>query len=202
MQASLVLIQPDGAQRDVPVKTAKTLIGRNIDCGIRIPSSAVSRHHCELALDGETLTVRDLGSSNGTYVNRVLIKDQELVAGDVVTVGPATFVVRVDGEPEKIDSQTMLARSAGVGTSMDAPPAVAPQAAPKRAERAPGPASDPMSIPLSKPASNTGSKPAAKPASKPAGNDDSDEFELGNVDNEDSSVFDFDFKDDDNAPKL
>ena len=44
-------------------------IGRHDDCQIRIRSSQVSRRHCEVLPEGDTLMVRDLGSSNGTFVN-------------------------------------------------------------------------------------------------------------------------------------
>ena len=70
-------------------------IGRHDDCLIRIRSSQVSRRHCEVLMEGDTLVVRDLGSSNGTFVNgkRVLGK-QALNAGDVLTIGGVTL--RVD----------------------------------------------------------------------------------------------------------
>lgn len=70
-------------------------IGRHDDCLIRIRSSQVSRRHCELVMEGEALMVRDLGSSNGTFVNgkRVLGK-QALKGGDVLTIGGVTL--RVD----------------------------------------------------------------------------------------------------------
>jgi predicted component of type VI protein secretion system len=70
-------------------------IGRHDDCLIRIRSSQVSRRHCEVLMEGETLVVRDLGSSNGTFVNgkRVLGK-QALNPGDVLTIGGVTL--RVD----------------------------------------------------------------------------------------------------------
>lgn len=70
-------------------------IGRHDDCLIRIRSSQVSRRHCEVLMEGDALVVRDLGSSNGTFVNgkRVLGK-QALNSGDVLTIGGVTL--RVD----------------------------------------------------------------------------------------------------------
>ncbi|MGC8641408.1 MAG: FHA domain-containing protein [Isosphaeraceae bacterium] len=70
-------------------------IGRHDDCLIRIRSSQVSRRHCEVLMEGDALVVRDLGSSNGTFVNgkRVLGK-QTLNSGDVLTIGGVTL--RVD----------------------------------------------------------------------------------------------------------
>jgi predicted component of type VI protein secretion system len=70
-------------------------IGRHDDCVIRIRSSQVSRRHCELFEEENKLILRDLGSSNGTFVNgkRVLGK-QALKPGDVLTIGGVTL--RVD----------------------------------------------------------------------------------------------------------
>ena len=52
-------------------------IGRHDDCLIRIRSSQVSRRHCELHLDRGKLLVRDLGSSNGTFVNGKRVLGQQ-----------------------------------------------------------------------------------------------------------------------------
>ncbi len=48
------------------------------------------------------LVAKDLGSSNGTYVNGTRIAEAELKAGDRLRVGPVTFVVQVDGQPAEI----------------------------------------------------------------------------------------------------
>src|SRR4051794_10987504 len=70
-------------------------IGRHDECLIRIRSAQVSRRHCELYEDGQRLMLRDLGSSNGTYVNgKRVLGQQPLKAGDVLTIGGVTL--RVD----------------------------------------------------------------------------------------------------------
>jgi pSer/pThr/pTyr-binding forkhead associated (FHA) protein len=67
-------------------------IGRHDDCLIRIRSSQVSRRHCELHLDNDKLLLRDLGSSNGTFVNgKRVLGQQALNPGDVLTVGGVTL---------------------------------------------------------------------------------------------------------------
>jgi pSer/pThr/pTyr-binding forkhead associated (FHA) protein len=64
----------------------------------------VSRRHCQLNRDQGVLKVRDLGSRNGTYVNGRRIEQEAVVqAGDQVKVGPVTFVLRIDGQPEHIE---------------------------------------------------------------------------------------------------
>jgi len=70
-------------------------VGRHDDCVIRIRSSQVSRRHCEIFEADGRLMVRDLGSSNGTYVNgQRVLGQQPLKIGDVIGIGGVTL--RVD----------------------------------------------------------------------------------------------------------
>jgi pSer/pThr/pTyr-binding forkhead associated (FHA) protein len=77
-----------------------TSLGRHDDCIIRIKSSQVSRRHCEInEVDGK-LTVRDLGSSNGTFVNgKRVLGQQPLKVGDELTIGSVTLRVATLGQP-------------------------------------------------------------------------------------------------------
>jgi pSer/pThr/pTyr-binding forkhead associated (FHA) protein len=47
----------------------------------------VSRRHAEFSRHGDRFTVRDVGSLNGTYVNRERIEEAELAGGDEVQIG-------------------------------------------------------------------------------------------------------------------
>jgi predicted component of type VI protein secretion system len=77
-----------------------TSLGRHDDCVIRIKSAQVSRRHCELYEVGDQLMLRDLGSSNGTYVNGKRVSgEQALKHGDEVTVGAVTLRVSKLGKP-------------------------------------------------------------------------------------------------------
>jgi pSer/pThr/pTyr-binding forkhead associated (FHA) protein len=110
---TLVLVKSDGTSREVKMKRARLVIGRQQGCDVRIPLPAVSREHCELRVENNALVVRDLGSSNGTFVNRVRVQDEALEPGDLLAVGPAVFVVRINGEPVEIDAATQYAEGAG-----------------------------------------------------------------------------------------
>ena len=102
MNVVLVMFK-DQERREFPLKEEKTILGRRQDCGLRIPTQDVSRQHCELLLhNNKSLAVKDLGSSNGTFVNGKRVAETELKAGDRLRVGPVTFVVQVDGKPAKI----------------------------------------------------------------------------------------------------
>ncbi|GJQ28450.1 MAG: hypothetical protein HBSAPP03_03340 [Phycisphaerae bacterium] len=108
MSVSLVLVTPDGKQTEIPLRRPVQVIGRQTDCQIRIPSGAISRHHCEVHVDGGQVSVRDLGSSNGTFVNKRRVSQADLAPGDLLAVGDLVFVVRVEGRPAAIESDDVL----------------------------------------------------------------------------------------------
>lgn len=77
---------------EIPLKKDKFVIGRASDCTLRAGSDAISRHHCVLLKADQRVTVRDLGSRNGTYVNDVRIEGETpLEHGDELRVGPLHF---------------------------------------------------------------------------------------------------------------
>ena len=64
-----------------------TLVGRHPDSDIFLDDVTVSRRHAEFYRHGARFTVRDVGSLNGTYVNRERIEEAELTGGDEVQIG-------------------------------------------------------------------------------------------------------------------
>jgi len=64
-----------------------TTAGRHPDSDIFLDDVTVSRRHAEFYRHGARFTVRDVGSLNGTYVNRERIEEAELVGGDEVQIG-------------------------------------------------------------------------------------------------------------------
>jgi hypothetical protein len=74
----------------------RTLIGRSPDCDVFLDDVTVSRRHAELIAEGGQFTIRDLGSLNGTFVNRRRIESTELEDDDEVQIGKyrMTFLLR------------------------------------------------------------------------------------------------------------
>lgn len=107
MEVVLIRVTESGEEQPVPLNRERTLIGRLDDCHIRIPIADVSRKHCEIVIEDGSITIRDLGSSNGTYVNQERVEQIALSAGDLISLGGLVFVVRVNGEPGEIDAQIM-----------------------------------------------------------------------------------------------
>jgi len=103
MDISLILFKKDGTKRNFPIRNKATTLGRGVECDLCIPLQVVSRKHCQLSLEPNALKIRDLKSSNGTYVNGKKI-DNEIAAmpGDRIQVGPLIFTLQVDGQPADI----------------------------------------------------------------------------------------------------
>lgn len=174
MDVSFVLITQDYTQRAIPLNRPRTIIGRQTDCQIRIPTADVSRQHCEVQVEGDAVSIRDMGSSNGTFVNRKKISQTTLSAGDLISVGSCVFVVRLNGDPANIDAEDAYEDGA-VATAATAGGAEAPTV-------------------VSRPAAPPAARPAAKPAPSKSLLDDE-------AKNDDSDAFDFDFSDDEDEKK-
>ena len=73
----------------------RTLIGRSPDCHIFLDDVTVSRRHAEIVHEKDRYEIRDLGSLNGTFVNRQRIEGAVLTADDEVQIGKyrMTFLV-------------------------------------------------------------------------------------------------------------
>jgi len=105
-RVALVLFKSNGQRRDFRLRRPRCVIGRLPTCDLQAPDTRVSRQHCELRVDEEQgkLYVRDLGSSNGTFVNDEKIEQEvELTPGDRLAVGPFVFTVQINGEPAEIE---------------------------------------------------------------------------------------------------
>jgi pSer/pThr/pTyr-binding forkhead associated (FHA) protein len=122
MQVVLVMFTGDGERRSFSLPRPTTLIGRREDCDLRIPLGEVSRKHCRFMLDGDTLQLEDMGSSNGTYVNGSRIQSTEIQAGDVVQIGPVVFTVQIDGVPVDEEIQPAAAPNPSSDTDIAAAP--------------------------------------------------------------------------------
>ncbi len=105
MDANLVLLSKNGSQKVFALPKPVTVLGRRHDCDLRIPLPIVSRRHCQLTANAQTMKLRDLGSRAGTFLNNKQVepeKDTPVKPGDYIRIGPLTFVCQIDGKPAKI----------------------------------------------------------------------------------------------------
>lgn len=76
-----------------PLVRAVSRLGRGSDTDIRVEDPGASRHHCEIVL-GQPVLVRDLNSTNGTFVNGERVSQLELVDGTTIMIGSTPLVFR------------------------------------------------------------------------------------------------------------
>ncbi len=83
----LVVQSPEFAGRAFELINSEITLGRLPDNTIHIDHGSVSGHHAVLTQEGDTYTVRDLNSTNGTRINGARITQQRLQRGDVLQAG-------------------------------------------------------------------------------------------------------------------
>ena len=96
--ATLVVTRGPGAGSRFLLDESVVRVGRHPDSDIFLDDVTVSRRHAELARGGPSWIVRDVGSLNGTYVNRQRIEDEaSLGNGDEVQIGRFKLVFLTAG---------------------------------------------------------------------------------------------------------
>ncbi|OZM72591.1 hypothetical protein CFN78_13175 [Amycolatopsis antarctica] len=95
LAASLQL--DDGSNRSYSLKQGGNVVGRGQDADFRLPDTGVSRRHLEITWDGQSATLADIGSTNGTTVNGTPVQTWQLADGDVIRVGHSSLVFRTQG---------------------------------------------------------------------------------------------------------
>src|SRR5436189_1053694 len=83
----LVLLSEGLTGRTYELKTDKTTVGRVSDNTFEIAEASVSSHHCELTLRGNEVLVKDLGSTNGTFINGEKVEEAVLKPGQILRLG-------------------------------------------------------------------------------------------------------------------
>lgn len=106
--AHLVITQGEGVGRQVEMKDTPLIVGRSSDCDMRLLNRAVSRLHCRLWKDTTGFWLRDLNSTNKTYLNDRPVVEARLKDGDFITVGGTVmqFVERSEAPAEPSVSVT------------------------------------------------------------------------------------------------
>ena len=92
--AQLVVCRGLLAGRRFALTDQPATLGRAPESGIRLDDFTVSRRHAHLAPVPEGYLIRDLGSLNGTYVDRERVEDRVLEDGDEVRIGGFLLVFR------------------------------------------------------------------------------------------------------------
>jgi pSer/pThr/pTyr-binding forkhead associated (FHA) protein len=95
--AMLVVLRGPNAGSRFLLDRDVTTAGRHPESDIFLDDVTVSRRHAEFRRDGSTFTVCDVGSLNGTYLNRDRVEKAELASGDEVRIGKFRLVFYTGG---------------------------------------------------------------------------------------------------------
>jgi pSer/pThr/pTyr-binding forkhead associated (FHA) protein len=124
--AKLVVLSPSMAGRSQELNVDKTTIGRVEDNTFQIGEPSVSSHHCEIQLRNGEVVVKDLNSTNGTFINGEKVTERVLKPGEVLRLGQIELRLESDGK-----GGAPAAPSAPAASSTPAPSG-APSAAPSK----------------------------------------------------------------------
>jgi pSer/pThr/pTyr-binding forkhead associated (FHA) protein len=92
----LVVLSEGLTGRSHELKAEQTTVGRVEDNTFQIPDPSVSSHHCEIILKGNDVVIRDLNSTNGTFINGQQITEATLKPSQILRLGQVE--VRLEGE--------------------------------------------------------------------------------------------------------
>jgi diguanylate cyclase (GGDEF)-like protein len=99
-EACLVVIYGMELGKKFNLEGSSIIIGRSSKCDVQIDQESVSRNHCKLINTGKSVIVRDLGSTNGTYVNDAPVDEHVLRDGDLIKIGRSIFKFLTGGNIE------------------------------------------------------------------------------------------------------
>jgi transcriptional regulator with PAS, ATPase and Fis domain len=100
--AWLLVETPGGAARPVVIGDAPLVFGSAEGCDVRIEDPHVSRRHAEIARTADGIVLRDLGSRNGTLVERIAIKEAVLSSGVEIRLGMTILRFEMGGEAGRL----------------------------------------------------------------------------------------------------
>jgi two-component system cell cycle response regulator len=99
-EACLVVIYGSELGKKYNLNIPSLVIGRSSKCDIQIDQESISRNHTKIVNTGKSILIRDLGSTNGTYVNDEPIDEYVMRDGDLIKIGRTIFKFLTGGNIE------------------------------------------------------------------------------------------------------
>ena len=99
VRATATIIEGPDLGLAFPLSERITSIGKSRRCDIVLSDSAVSKMHLQLSMEGSAVRVKDLESTNGTWVGSSRVIESMVPAGSVVTIGRSRIHLKTDDEP-------------------------------------------------------------------------------------------------------
>jgi len=91
-------------RRPVPLLQGANVIGRGTDAAIQIDSPGMSRYHARIVVAVDGVTLEDLGSKNGSYVNGVRVASRRLADGDEIRLGATIMTFRIASQTSQTET--------------------------------------------------------------------------------------------------
>ena len=123
----LDIFWPDGRIESYPLESPSVSVGRSSGCAIVLDTDTISRYHLSITNDAGTVNVADLDSANGTYIDGVLLKQNQsyqLLGGEELQIGHIRMIYHVVEEVptlmmDEIAEDTQRFERAGVGFTVE-----------------------------------------------------------------------------------
>jgi pSer/pThr/pTyr-binding forkhead associated (FHA) protein len=119
---SLIHKRPDGTEKKVEFGSKPLIIGRLSGSEIQVHDSFISRVHCGITYANNQFTLKDLGSTNGTYRNGARVFEGTLSSGDKIQVGNTALIFEIDST----NTNCILRQVPQMSAPPSRPPAPAP----------------------------------------------------------------------------
>jgi DNA-binding NtrC family response regulator len=103
-----------------PDHPTRVLVGQGPSCELKLTDKTVSRRHIACEVQGDTLRLTDLESTNGTTINGVRVSDAQLAGGETVKLGSTEILVERGAEPREVPltADAGFGRVIGASTAM------------------------------------------------------------------------------------
>jgi hypothetical protein len=107
MRVKLTVLRGSNKGKNILIAKPQYVLGRDESCNLRLQHESISRKHCAFFIHSDKITIRDLGSRNGTLLNGIrLASETEVKTGDTIQFGPLDFSVQLidrHGNPIKVE---------------------------------------------------------------------------------------------------
>lgn len=121
--AKLTVLTEGFTDRSFEVKPEKTSVGRLEENAICIPEASVSSNHCEVWLKGDDIIVKDLGSTNGSFINELQLaadKEATLRPGQILRLGQVQLRFETGKKQTEATRQTVKLGDSGTASAVGA----------------------------------------------------------------------------------
>jgi FHA domain len=130
-----LVVNPDKPDAwEIKLKQGANLIGRGDASDFKIADPSVSSSHCQIVIDGNSVSIRDLGSTNGTFINGERVQQTKLENGQAIRLGGVNLVFYAPAvaEPPTPSATPVVSRLriSGLNTATETVPPPAPVEAP------------------------------------------------------------------------